>query len=321
MNLGGGCRLGDVAAFRVVMISLVFSLGGCWLDDNDHVDMGVAVGFLEGCASYWRLGQDQVTYLVNANLSNGKARQVKVPFETSRVLAIPDKGGMISAKISRGEGTKLFFIGVDGREIFSLSSFEEVEGKPALSPDGARVAFHASTKVGGLSIKIADLAGENREDVICPERKCHSPAWSIDGKSLYFLGGDARVYRLSLADENLGVIYEAGKEGKVTGVAEMSAEKVLISEVYGSYQTRNGGALKLVGLAGGEVERVAGGEDEIVALSYAGSDHAALYVKNIGLQSQRLYIYDIATKEEFAISKPGWIVGGVSWNQNCIAGL
>jgi len=63
----------------------------------------------------------------------------------------------------------------------------------AWSPDGSRVAFHLGD--GGDPIFVADRNGNNPKQIFVdqPGMHCHFPAWSPDGRFIYFVRGNLAV--------------------------------------------------------------------------------------------------------------------------------
>ena len=56
---------------------------------------------------------------------------------------------------------------------------------PRISPDGKTVAFTAVSK-GHLDVYLADISGNGSETRVNGDGESHAPAWSHDGKTLYF---------------------------------------------------------------------------------------------------------------------------------------
>jgi dipeptidyl aminopeptidase/acylaminoacyl peptidase len=78
--------------------------------------------------------------------------------------------------------------------------------EPAVSPDGTRVAFSVrvtdlDANKGRFDIWLAGVDGSSTRRVTSHEANDQSPAWSSDGKAIYFVStrsGSAQVHRLSL---------------------------------------------------------------------------------------------------------------------------
>jgi TolB protein len=78
-----------------------------------------------------------------------------------------------------------------------------VNGAPAISPDGRRLALTLSGSGGNLDIYVLDLATQALTRLTEDPAIDTEPAWSPDGAQLYFTSdrsGGPQIYRLSLAD-------------------------------------------------------------------------------------------------------------------------
>jgi len=78
-----------------------------------------------------------------------------------------------------------------------------VNGAPAWSPDGARLALTLSGSGGNLDIYVLELATQQLTRLTNNPAIDTEPAWSLDGRSLYFTSdraGGPQIYRLEVAD-------------------------------------------------------------------------------------------------------------------------
>jgi TolB protein len=78
-----------------------------------------------------------------------------------------------------------------------------VNGAPAWSPDGTRLALTLSGSGGNLDIYVLELATQQLTRVTNNPAIDTEPAWSLDGLSLYFTsdrGGGPQIYRVELTD-------------------------------------------------------------------------------------------------------------------------
>lgn len=109
------------------------------------------------------------------------------------------------------DGLKLAYVSFenDTAEIFvqelasgkreKVSSRPGVNGAPAFSPDGKRLAMTLSSEPGNLDIWVKELDSGKLHRVTSNQAIDTEPAWSPDGRMLYFTsdrGGTPQVYRI-----------------------------------------------------------------------------------------------------------------------------
>ena len=78
-----------------------------------------------------------------------------------------------------------------------VSARAGVNGAPAFSPDGRRLALTLSGSTGNLDIFVLDLATQGLTRITDDPAIDTEPAWSVDGQSLYFTsdrGGGPQIY-------------------------------------------------------------------------------------------------------------------------------
>src|SRR5262249_21501167 len=83
-----------------------------------------------------------------------------------------------------------------------VSARAGVNGAPAWSPDGKRLALTLSGKAGNLDIYVLDLATQSLTRITDDPAIDTEPAWSADGASLYFTSdrsGGPQIYRTDVA--------------------------------------------------------------------------------------------------------------------------
>jgi TolB protein len=112
-------------------------------------------------------------------------------------------------------GGDLYRMAVDGSETARLTATMAVEGVPAVSPDGFRIAFTRGTKGGADELWVSDSRGLERRKVV-PARPrsvkaatTAGPSWSPDGRWIYL----ARA--ASGPHDVCGWIYRVGADGRV----------------------------------------------------------------------------------------------------------
>ena len=71
--------------------------------------------------------------------------------------------------------------------------------RPAVSPDGKRVAF-TSTRDGNYDIYVMNIDGSNVERVTSGDERDDYPAWHPDSARVVFVGERAGKFDLYMAD-------------------------------------------------------------------------------------------------------------------------
>ncbi len=82
-------------------------------------------------------------------------------------------------------------------ELRQVSARTGVNGAPAFSPDGKRLALTLSGSTGNLDVYVLDLATQNLTRITDDPAIDTEPAWSADGQTLYFTsdrGGGPQIY-------------------------------------------------------------------------------------------------------------------------------
>lgn len=120
------------------------------------------------------------------DVKTGKMRVLtRSPVDKSRISWFPD-GKLL---VSRNDGTLSVLDRASGVE-----SQVTLEQKPvldaAVSPGGDHVVYSFSTAIDGNDIWVIDWPGRKVTRVLRMPHLQHEPAWSADGKTVYFLSGD-----------------------------------------------------------------------------------------------------------------------------------
>jgi TolB protein len=112
------------------------------------------------------------------------------------------------------DGEQLAYVSFEGRassiwiqtlrtgERRKVSAREGINGAPAFSPDGKRLALAASQKDGNVDVYILDLSSGQYLRVTDDPAIDTEPAWSPDGKSIYFTSdraGRPQIYKIGVA--------------------------------------------------------------------------------------------------------------------------
>ena len=100
---------------------------------------------------------------------------------------------------------------------FGSDSSAEVGGAPALSPDGSRLLYTSITKRAGTDLRIRELGGMGRDDVLVHDpRGCYVGDWSPDGRfalltcATYAPGEKWSLQLLSVGDRKVSPWLETG---------------------------------------------------------------------------------------------------------------
>jgi len=86
-----------------------------------------------------------------------------------------------------------------------VSARAGVNGAPAFSPDGKRLALTLSGSGGNLDIWVLDLSTQHLTRLTDDPAVDTEPAWSPDGQSIYFTSdraGGPQIYRISVTNPN-----------------------------------------------------------------------------------------------------------------------
>ena len=112
------------------------------------------------------------------------------------------------------DGTRLAYVSFEGKlsaiyvQTVATSSRERISaraginGAPAFSPDGKRLALALSQPDGNVDLFVLDLASGNLARITDDPSIDTEPCWSPDGRSLYFTSdrsGKPQVYRIALS--------------------------------------------------------------------------------------------------------------------------
>ena len=73
----------------------------------------------------------------------------------------------------------------DGTNVVQIASLPGLEGLPAWSPDGGRIAF-SSDRFGDIEIFVVNLDGSNLTRLTTSTGNDVGPEWSPDGSKLMF---------------------------------------------------------------------------------------------------------------------------------------
>lgn len=149
-------------------------------------------------------------YVTNADGSN--LTLLPVEGGSARPFGWSPDGRFIFATLYPGAGkfSQLYAVSASGGNEIRVTSNSEGHASPALSPDGARIAFH-SLRDEGYNIYLMDVRGVPPVDsnAACLERRLghtdRHPAWSPDGTKIAFISerdGSPGLYLFDLNDDD-----------------------------------------------------------------------------------------------------------------------
>ena len=119
-----------------------------------------------------------------------------------------------------------------------VSARQGVNGAPAFSPDGTKLALTLSSREGNLDIHVVDLATQKLTRVTRSSAIDTEPAWSADGATLYFnsdRSGGPQVYSISENGGNASRITFEGKYNARPRLAPDGKSMAVVHENRGSY--------------------------------------------------------------------------------------
>jgi len=139
-------------------------------------------------------GFDLWRVAIPADLSSGAAQPERLTTspEPDAEPSVGNDGRIIFVR-GRGDAARLWSRARDGSEQ-RLTRGQSAERSPAVSPDGARVAYIAVTETG-RRLRVRALAGDPAraaDSVVVGDRDAEHPAWSPNGDRLAFTTGGAR---------------------------------------------------------------------------------------------------------------------------------
>jgi Tol biopolymer transport system component len=145
-------------------------------------------------------------YVTNADGSN--LTLLPVEGGTARPFGWSPDGRFIFVTLypESGKASQLYAVSASGGNEIRLTSHSEGHASPALSPDGARIAFH-SLRDEGYNIYLMDVRGVPPADTnaACLDRRLghpdRHPAWSPDGTKIAFISerdGSPELYLFDL---------------------------------------------------------------------------------------------------------------------------
>jgi TolB protein len=130
--------------------------------------------------------EDNYWQVAALDVKTGRTRVLShSPVDKSRVSWFPS-GELL---VSRNDGTLTVLDPSSGQEK-PVTLEQHPIYDAAVSPDGSRVAFSFSTAIDGNDIWVVDWPGKAVKSVVRMPALQHDPAWSADGRGLYFLSGD-----------------------------------------------------------------------------------------------------------------------------------
>jgi TolB protein len=159
-----------------------------------------------------------------------------------------------------------------------VSARAGVNGAPAFSPDGKRLALTLSGSGGNLDVYILDLATQGLTRVTTDPAIDTEPEWSHDGQQLYFTSdrsGGPQIYVAAAAANAPAKRISFG--GSYNARARLSPDGKSLA-----YVTRDSGGYRIAvqDLAGGQRTLTRGSLDE--SPSFAPNGLALIYAGRVG---------------------------------------
>ena len=213
-------------------------------------------------------------YVANADGTS----PVRLTNSDSAVIASPSwvrpAGTQLVYEATRGPRGQLYLSNSDGTGVRALTSGENSNSTPDVSPDGRKIAFVSLREIsaGLRNYDIFEMSfdGTGERRLTTSSRRDASPAYSADGRLIYFLrdegGGTQRVYKV---DTGTG----AGAETPLTPIGTfvaaftVSPDQALIALTV-EQQSSGGTSVKRVMLftvATGQMTPLPSGPDERLA--------------------------------------------------------
>jgi TolB protein len=184
-----------------------------------------------------------------------------------------------------------------------------VNGAPAFSPDGSRLALTLSGSGGNLDIWLLDLSTQALTRLTDDPAVDTEPAWSPDGKSIYFTSdraGGPQIYKLDIANPK--------RVQRITfGSAYNARARVSPDGTKLAFVTREGGAYRIgvQDLASGTVSVLTHGSlDESPSFApngatiiYAGRDGSVGTLQTVSVDGQ---VTQRLTSSQGELREPSW---------------
>lgn len=112
--------------------------------------------------------------------------------------------GKIVFANSREKNYEIYLMNAAGSDERRLTKNLLMDIRPAVSPDGRRIAF-VSTRMGNYDVFVMDIDGTNIRQITSSEERDDYPTWHPNGQQLVMVSERDGMYDLYLTDANSGL--------------------------------------------------------------------------------------------------------------------
>ncbi len=104
----------------------------------------------------------------------------------------------------RDGNNQLYAMDENGDDLIRLTNNLFYDSDPAISPDGAKIAFVRREGTGDAEIYVMDSTGENEVNITNDPGNDYNPSWSPDGSKIVFHSGRTGTWQIFVIDADGG---------------------------------------------------------------------------------------------------------------------